>query len=98
MTRSLTVAMLITFAVTNLTTGYAADLPKRPNVYKAVPGQPTYDWSGFYAGVNVGYDWGRSRWSDPGVGANSGRLGTSGGLVGGQLGYNWQIGAAVLGI
>jgi outer membrane immunogenic protein len=100
MNRSLTKGTLFACAILNATTAYSADLPQRsnsPNVYKALPGQP-YDWTGFYAGVNAGYDWGRSHWSDPVVGANSAPFNTSGGLLGGQLGYNRQLGAAVLGI
>jgi outer membrane immunogenic protein len=78
----------------------ASDLPVRsnpPSVYKAAPEQP-FDWTGFYLGINSGYAWGRSRWSDPAIGADSGHFNTSGGLFGGQLGYNWQTGHVVLGI
>src|SRR5665811_1191671 len=49
-------------------------------------------------GINGGYAWGQSGWSDPAVGVDSGNFNTSGGLVGGQLGYNWQTGPVVLGI
>ena len=55
------------------------------------------DWAGFYAGVNGGYGWGRSQWSDPAFGTGS-RFDTSGGLFGGQFGYNWRTGALVLGL
>jgi len=78
----------------------AADLPARtnsPSYYKA-PQELPFSWTGFYAGINGGYAWGQSSWSDPAVGAGSGSFNTSGALVGGELGYNWQIGAAVLGI
>ena len=71
----------------------AADLP-----VKARPRPPVFSWTGFYAGINGGYAWGQSSWSDPVAGANSGIFDTSGGLVGGQLGYNWQTGAFVLGV
>lgn len=79
---------------------YAADLPARsspPPFYKA-PAEVPFNWTGFYGGLNGGYDWGRSSWSDPAVGANSGRFGTSGGLLGGQIGYNWQTGSFVFGV
>jgi outer membrane immunogenic protein len=78
----------------------AADLPAQSNsppYYKA-PSGPPFNWTGFYAGINGGFAWGRSSWSDPVVGADSGKFNTSGGLVGGQLGYNWQTGSVVLGI
>ncbi len=57
-----------------------------------------FDWSGFYAGANGGYGWGRTHWSDPVFGFSSGDFDISGGLLGGQLGYNWQSGRLVLGL
>lgn len=78
----------------------AADMPahrKAPAVYQA-PEQQAYDWTGFYLGINGGYGWGRSSWSDPAVGADSGSFNQRGGLLGGQLGYNWQVGKGVLGV
>ena len=77
---------------------FAADMPRASPVYKAQPVAQAYDWTGFYLGINGGYAWGRSSWSDPAVGADSGRFNTSGGTLGGQVGYNWQTGPAVLGI
>jgi outer membrane immunogenic protein len=78
----------------------AADLPKAP-VYKAALEAP-YSWTGLYVGINGGA--GRS--NDNGVafspantdtaifftGAVPGNVGTqaSGGVAGGQIGYNWQ--------
>jgi outer membrane immunogenic protein len=53
-------------------------------------GGPTVNWTGAYAGAEGGYGWGASRHSD-GTGFNSGSFGASGGLVGGTLGYNWQL-------
>ncbi len=80
----------------------AADMPgqaKRPSpsYYKA-PELPPFDWSGFYLGANGGYGRGRTGWSDPAVGADSGNFRTRGALAGGQVGYNWQIGKAVVGV
>jgi len=74
---------------------FAADMPEP---YKAPAYSAPFNWTGFYAGINGGYAWGQSSWSDPTVGTSSGNFNTSGGLVGGQLGYNWQTGAVVLGI
>jgi outer membrane immunogenic protein len=77
----------------------AADMPPRPPMfYKAPVAEQGFNWSGFYAGLNAGYDWGRTSWNDPAAGAASGNFRASGGLIGGQLGYNWQTGNAVLGI
>jgi len=72
----------------------AADLSLAP-LYKAPPPQvpQTYNWAGFYIGVNGGGGWGRSWWS-----ANTTAVDLSGGVIGGTVGYNWQFGRAVLGL
>src|SRR5471030_2864744 len=79
---------------------FAADLP-RP-VYKAPPRvNPVYvapfTWTGFYVGINGGYGWGKTNWTFAGIGS-SGDFNTTGGLVGGTVGYNLQTGAFVFGI
>lgn len=73
----------------------AADLPPAPGpvpYYKAPAYLPAYNWSGFYIGLNGGGGWGHSDWTTA-TGIN-----TSGGLVGGTIGYNYQINQAVLGV
>ena len=45
---------------------FAADLPrampaKAPPAVVPIVG---YNWTGFYVGINGGYGWGRSHWSD----------------------------------
>ncbi|HLL29290.1 MAG TPA: outer membrane protein [Xanthobacteraceae bacterium] len=76
----------------------AADLPRRPPPEYPVKAPPlrVFDWTGFYAGINAGYGWGSSRFDFGAAGAN--HIDTSGGLVGGTLGYNYQIGQTVLGL
>jgi outer membrane immunogenic protein len=70
----------------------AADMPVK---YKAPPPDP-WNWGGLYGGVNAGYSFGRDTVAeDTQVGA--GRVLPTGGVVGGQLGYNWQSGRFVLG-
>ncbi len=71
----------------------AADLgPPQGNYYKAPEVYaPPYTWTGFYLGINGGGGFGRSNWG--GVGS----FNTSGGLVGGTIGYNYQVGSAVFG-
>jgi outer membrane immunogenic protein len=71
-----------------------------PRMYAKAPPMavsPVYDWSGFYAGVHAGYDWGRARVVDNGVLTESGvpMNGAAGGLL---AGYNWQTGVFVLGL
>ena len=74
----------------------AADMPRRtamPN--KAVQYVALYNWTGAYIGINGGAGWGRSDFSAP---AASGGFNTSGGQVGGTIGYNLQAGQAVFGL
>lgn len=73
----------------------AADLAARhytkaPSMVAAV-----YDWTGFYIGANGGGGWGRDRISQAAGAIN---VDPSGGFAGGQVGYNWQRGAWVLGV
>jgi len=79
---------------------FAADLPQRE--YAKVPvavAAPIYDWTGFYIGGNAGYGSSRNCWGNFGTsivaeGCNS----RSGGMVGGQGGYRWQMGQVVFGV
>ncbi len=72
------------------TSALASDLPTR----KAPPAPmmsyvaPAFSWTGFYVGVNGGW----------GGGANSAFGSPSGGLVGGTVGYNYQVGQFVAGL
>jgi outer membrane immunogenic protein len=74
--------------------GLAADLPARAPMYTKAPAYTAYNWTGFYVGINGGGGWGKSNWD----GIPTGSFNTSGGLVGGTLGYNWQTGPWVLGL
>src|ERR1700733_4224046 len=66
----------------------AADLSGRKAMpYKAQPYAQTSNWSGFYLGVKGGGGWGDSDSS------NGFR-----GLVGGTVGYNYQVSQAVFGL
>jgi outer membrane immunogenic protein len=70
----------------------AADIP--PPVYKGVRSVVAYyNWTGLYLGINGGYAWGTSNWDAPAI-TNS----PTGWLIGGTLGYNYQMGSIVLGI
>jgi len=74
-------------AVASAGTAAAVDLPRGPAPYYQ-PAPLVYNWNGFYAGLNIGYEWGKV--------TNSG-FNPSGVAGGGQLGYNWQIGQFVVG-
>ncbi len=72
----------------------AADLSRR---YEPVPKAPiyapVYNWTGLYIGINGGGAWGHSKWD------SVGGFDLTGGLVGGTIGYNWQLGGPwVLGL
>jgi outer membrane immunogenic protein len=75
----------------------AADLPRQRMPAKAEPVYvpPVWSWTGFYVGINGGGGFGRSDFAAP---FPSGSFNTSGGLVGGTLGYNYQMDNVVLGI
>jgi outer membrane immunogenic protein len=69
----------------------AADLSRRPPVHTKAPMMaPGYNWSGPYIGINGGGGWGASRFDFSGLGTTTGDFSTSGGLVGGTIGVNWQ--------
>jgi len=68
---------------------------------------PSWNWSGFYGGVDAGFGWNQTggifSCSAPG-GGNVGCplwstvMWPQGGLAGGQVGYNWQSGMLVYGV
>lgn len=68
----------------------AADLPiKVPSVVPAL-----IDWTGVYVGVHAGFGGGMSDW----IGGPNADFVASGGLVGGQIGINKQLGSFVFGL
>jgi outer membrane immunogenic protein len=75
----------------------AADIARRPPPVKA-PAYvaPVFSWTGPYVGISGGYGWGDS--DDFRGGAFPGSASHDGGLFGATLGYNWQMGAAVVGV
>lgn len=82
------VSLIALAVVTAAAAASAADLP-RSNYY--APQQPVttaFNWSGAYAGVNLGYQWGETT-NNP-----TRPSGIMGGVTGG---YNWQNGQLVYG-
>ena len=75
------------------TSALAADLPARTYTKAPAIVDPGYNWTGFYAGINGGYSWGRANetvgFTTPFV--TGVRQNVDGGLGGGQIGYNWQV-------
>jgi outer membrane immunogenic protein len=58
---------------------------------------PVCAWTGIYVGIDGGFAFGDSNWTDP-VNGSTGNFSTDGGLVGGTIGGNYQWGQFVLGI
>ncbi len=82
------VASLAASSLAAAGTAAAADLPRNSAPYYSKPAPSVYNWSGFYAGVNAGYEWGKV--TNLAINPN--------GLMGGaQAGYNWQSGQFVFG-
>jgi len=67
--------------------------------------EPGYDWTGFYVGPHIGGVWTDTELTDftgalapPNIPGSRSRVDADGFLAGGQLGFNYQAGAWVLGI
>jgi outer membrane immunogenic protein len=87
--------------------------PAPAPVYTKAPAMaPAFSWTGFYIGANGGAAWAKEQSVDitetlngalfvngtwPGTG-NFGTLKPSGGFVGGQVGFNYQVGMGVFGV
>ena len=69
----------------------AADLPRRYDASTA-DYVPVNNWTGFYIGINGGGAWGDSKWTSIGT------FDVTGGMVGGTVGYNWQLTQWVFGL
>ena len=86
-------------SVLAVTSAGAADMPQRPMPMPRAPVYvPFFSWNGFYIGLNAGYAWGNSNWTDTATTVSTGDFNVSGGLVGGTIGYNWQFSSAVFGV
>src|SRR5579884_1169154 len=80
---------ILASAAAALTAGaaFAADLPRGPMPYYS-PAPAAYNWSGWYVGANIGYEWAKV----------DGSLANPAGVAGGlQGGYSWQFGQFVFG-
>lgn len=96
MKRLISAGVVALATVTIMGAANAADIARRQAMPMKAPAYyAPYNWTGFYVGINGGGAWGNSDW-DAATGS-SGRD-TSGGLVGGTIGYNYQVGQAVFGI
>lgn len=81
----------------------AADLSQK--VVTKAPVAAPFTWSGFYIGAQAGYGWGQNDFSnsyDPlfpsTLSARDAQYSIDGGMLGGQIGFNWQISQYVIGV
>jgi outer membrane immunogenic protein len=97
---------LISLVIASLGFGSAQMASAADLAVKAPYVEPSYTWTGLYAGANAGFGWGNTTatdlagpdglcWNQCGYkwGAQ-----LSGGNGGGQVGYNWQFGHLVTGV
>ena len=73
---------------------FAADMP---GPYVAPAYSPAFNWTGFYAGINGGYAFGKTNWTDTTGATTTGDFDFTGALAGGTVGYNIQTGSWVWG-
>src|SRR5687768_14060439 len=99
----LRLAMLLLSAVAFAGLSISADAASKRVVTKAKPvtkapppATSSSGNSGFYAGINGGYDWGRARFSDD-FGAST-TIRAPSGMIGLTFGYNAQSGSFVYGL
>jgi outer membrane immunogenic protein len=95
------IAAIIGASIIAASRASAADLPVRPAPPAYYPVAAVYDWGGGYIGVNGGYAFGKSEWSDalnPSGNGSSGNFNVTGGMAGITAGVSGQFGAFVLGV
>jgi outer membrane immunogenic protein len=83
---------LLAAALTFSGSALAADMAVKARPMP-LPVEVSYNWTGFYVGLNGGYSWGRATTTifPNSVLATPLRQDINGGLFGGQIGYSWQV-------
>jgi len=79
----------------------AADMSVKAPVYRPPVVMPLYNWTGFYAGLNLGGSWGsqdNSLTTLSGVSLLSNSDHLNGLIGGGQIGFNYQVNQWVFGL
>jgi outer membrane immunogenic protein len=75
----------------------AADMPAKARPMPVVAPAP-YNWSGFYIGFSSGGSIADVSWDiSPGAGGDPDHI-ADGGVIGGTIGFNWQVGQWVFGV
>ena len=97
MKKSLLLVTASLVAIAAAAPAMAADLAARPYTKAPAMVATIYDWSGFYIGINGGGASSHATWDLIGVG-REGSHDSTGGTVGGQIGYRMQSGQWVFGV
>jgi outer membrane immunogenic protein len=92
--KKVSIALISAAAISFASLAQAADLPYRDGAPAAYDSPPSFTWTGFYAGLNVGAGLG----SFVGNGQYYFGANPSGGMFGGTAGYNFQSGALLVGV
>jgi len=102
------ISLLTAVAMLSATSvAYADGLPANNTpVASPAAASSTYDWSGYFVGINGGYGMSHSEIGNVKFGSGQlysypdedGSFNMTGGLVGGQIGYTHQVGNIVLGL
>jgi outer membrane immunogenic protein len=97
MTRQLLASVVL--AAVAMGSALAADAPpsRRLPQPRAAAYVPFFTWNGFYVGINAGYGFGRSTWTDTITQVSTGSFAVKGALIGGTVGYNVQFGSFLFG-
>jgi outer membrane immunogenic protein len=89
--------LAIAILAMSASSAFSADLAARPYTKAPPMIAAIYDWSGFYIGINGGGGSAHTCWDLVGFGAE-GCHNSTGGTVGGQVGYRWQSANWVFGL
>jgi outer membrane immunogenic protein len=88
-------SVAVVLLISPMTAG-AADMPVTA---APPPVPPPFSWTGFYIGANLGGAWAHNTWSDSIFGVNFGNGNGEGVfIVGGQVGFNYQVSNIVFGV
>ena len=97
--------LLAGVAIAALFGGQALAADMGAPIYKAAPPAPSFSWTGWYIGTHTGAAWGRTTTTNsaPFGGFDAGipltyEVNPASIFGGGQIGYNWQFSAIVLGV
>ena len=79
----------------------AADLPVRPAAPAYYPVATVYDWGGGYIGINGGYAFGQSEWTDDGpnpsgLSSSTAAWSEAQSVLVGSLAHGWSASKAIL--